>query len=96
MTSKEVVCPTKTSATPYDFNTGKGTERPYDLSGPYDGATVVFQGDAVICALGMRAVNELALDLLAKGYPVEIVGDAQKARKILDAVHEGYHAGRRA
>jgi len=23
------------------------------------------------------------------------IGDAVKARKILDAVHEGYHAGRR-
>ena len=49
----------------------------------------------MVCALGMRSVNRLAYDLKAQGFPVEIVGDAVAARKLIDAVHEGYHAGRR-
>lgn len=96
MSPTEVICDTKKVKTPHNPNTGKGTERPYDLSGPYDGGQVTFKGDAVICALGMRAVNGLANKLIEKGYPVEVIGDAYKARKILDAVHEGFHAGRRS
>lgn len=95
MSPTEVVCATKKVEAKHNPNTGKGTERPYDLSGPYDGGEKIFKADAVICALGMRPVNALALDLIEKGYPVEMIGDAQRARKILDAVHEGYHAGRR-
>lgn len=96
MSATEVVCDTKKVEAKHNPNTGKGTEKPYDLSGPYDGGQKIFRADAVICALGMRAVNGLALDLIEKGYPVEMIGDAQRARKILDAVHEGFHAGRRA
>lgn len=96
MSPTEVVVDTKKTEQPHNPNTGKGTERPYDLSGPYDGGQKTFKADAVICALGMRSVNDLATTLLEKGYPVEVIGDAQKARKILNAVHEGYHAGRRA
>ena len=50
----------------------------------------------MICALGMRSVNDMAYKLKEQGYSVEIIGDAYRARKILDAVHEGFHAGRRA
>lgn len=96
MSPTEVICDTKKHETLHNPNTGKGTERPYDLSGPYDGGQRTFKADAVICALGMRSVNALAQELLAQGYLVEVIGDAQKVRKILDAVHEGYHAGRRA
>lgn len=95
MSSTEVVCATKKTEAKHNPNTGKGTERPYDLSGPYDGEEKTFKADAVICALGMRPVNKLAFSLMEKGYPVEMIGDAQRARKLLDAVHEGYHAGRR-
>ena len=93
--SHSVVCLTKRTCRPHNPNTGKGTERPYDFSGPYDGWERAFEGDAVVCALGMRSVNRLAYDLKAQGFPVEIVGDAVAARKLIDAVHEGYHAGRR-
>ncbi len=86
---------TKKTEPPLNLNTGKGTEKPYDLSGPYDGGTKVFKGDAVICALGMKALDGLLNELAEKGYPVEAIGDAMGARKILNAVHEGYHAGRR-
>ena len=67
-----------------------------DRSGPYAEENVTFTGDAVICALGMKAVNTMAYELKDAGYPVEIIGDAYGARKIIDAVHEGFHAGRRA
>ncbi len=96
MSGTEVICDTKKEKTPHNPNTGKGTERPYDFSGSFDGGEVVFKGDAVICALGMRSVNSLSNELIEKGYPVEVIGDAYKARKILDAVHEGYNAGRRS
>ena len=66
------------------------------LSKNFDGGQVTFKGDAVICAFGMKSVSELGNELIENGYPVEIIGDAYKPRKILDAVHEGYHAGRRA
>ncbi len=58
-----------------------------------DSATV--EGDAVVLALGMKSDTTL-LDALA-GLPVEViaVGDAVKPRKVMQAVHEGFHAGRR-
>ena len=67
-----------------------------DAHGPYSDETVTFTGDAVICALGLKSVNDMAYKLKEQGYSVEIIGDAYRARKILDAVHEGFHAGRRA
>lgn len=95
VTPTEVTAETKKVNPPLNLNTGKGTEKPYDLSGPYDGGDQVFRGDAVVCALGMRPVSGLLNTLAQKGYPIEAIGDCMGARKILDAVHEGYHAGRR-
>lgn len=95
VTPTEVYVDTKKEEPALNLNTGKGTEKPYDLSGPYDGGEKVLHGDAVICALGMKAVDGLLGELSEKGYPVEAIGDAMGARKILNAVHEGYHAGRR-
>lgn len=92
----EIVCETKKEKTPHNPNTGKGTERPYDFSGPYDGPVETFQADAVVCALGMKPAGNLYQQLVEAGYPAVAVGDALGARKILDAVHEGYHAGRLA
>lgn len=95
MSSTEVVCDSKTEKAIHNPNTGKGTEKPYDFSEPYDGGQVVYKGEAVICALGMKAVDQLAIELDNAGYDIEIIGDALGARKILTAVHEGYNAGRR-
>ncbi len=95
ISTTEVVCQTKKIKHKHDPNTGKGTEKPYDRSAPYDGEEKIFKAGAVIGAMGMRAVNELAYKLIDEGYSVEIIGDAQKARKILQAVHEGFSAGRR-
>lgn len=95
VTPTEVVVDTKKIEPPLNLNTGKGTEKPYDLSGPYDGGEKIFRGDAVVCALGMKPVSGLLDTLGKKGYPIEAIGDAMGARKLLNAVHEGYHAGRR-
>ena len=63
---------------------------------PFDGGEVTYKADGVVCALGLRSVNQLALVLQEKGYPIDVIGDAYEPRKILNAVHEGYHSGRRA
>ncbi|MEF2878632.1 MAG: FAD-dependent oxidoreductase [Blautia sp.] len=88
-----VVCQPRQEKMPHD---PRILQTPVDLSGPYAEENVTFTGDAVICALGMKAVNTMAYELKDAGYPVEIIGDAYGARKIIDAVHEGFHAGRRA
>lgn len=92
----EIVCETKARKTPHNPNTGKGTERPYDFSGPYDGPVATHTADAVVCALGMKPASNLYEQLTEAGFPAVAVGDALGARKIIDAVHEGYHAGRLA
>lgn len=63
----------------------------------YNGEKVSLNGDAVVCALGMKSDRTL-YDTLIKELPeLEIipVGDMNSPRKVLQAVHEGYHAGRR-
>ena len=61
----------------------------------HNGEEVVIEGDAVVAALGMKADRELLNDLSEMGITAIPVGDAVKARKVIQAIHEGYHAGRR-
>lgn len=57
-----------------------------------DGETIVLECDTVFNAAGFRANNQLE-DLLEENYDdVTVIGDAVAPRKILTAVHEGYHA----
>ena len=57
-----------------------------------DGETVTIPCDTVFNAAGFRANNQLE-DLLEANYDnVAVIGDAIAPRKILTAVHEGYHA----
>jgi NADH dehydrogenase FAD-containing subunit len=60
-----------------------------------DGNETRIEGDAFVLALGMTP-NTDVLDALAD-VDVEViaVGDAVKPRKVLQAIHEGFHAGRR-
>lgn len=59
-----------------------------------DGEEHTITCDSVLNAAGFRANNQLE-DFLRKHFEnVEVVGDAVRPRKILDAVHEGYHAVR--
>ncbi len=95
-TDTTITCASKKEIVEHNMNTGKGTEKPYNFSGPYDGETITYKGDAVICALGMTSENTLAKQLIDENFPVELIGDVIKPRKILDAVHEGFNAGRRA
>lgn len=62
-----------------------------------EGKEAEYSGDAVVCALGLKPRRELLEDLRAKGKDVEIipVGDVNHPRKIMQAVHEGFHAARR-
>lgn len=57
-----------------------------------DGETITLACDTVFNAAGFKANNQLE-DLLESNYDdVTVIGDAIAPRKILTAVHEGYHA----
>ncbi|MBN1875762.1 MAG: FAD-dependent oxidoreductase, partial [Anaerolineae bacterium] len=57
--------------------------------------TATIEGDAFVLALGMTS-NTGLLDALGDvDAEVIAVGDAVKPRKVLQAIHEGFHAGRR-
>lgn len=57
-----------------------------------DGETVTLPCDTVFNAAGFKANDQLE-DLLEQQYNnVTVIGDAISPRKILTAVHEGYHA----
>lgn len=61
-----------------------------------DGSKETIEADSVVCALGLKPRRAL-LEQLRKELPnVHIipVGDVNKARKIMQATHEGWHAGR--
>ncbi|MEW6262717.1 MAG: FAD-dependent oxidoreductase [Thermodesulfobacteriota bacterium] len=50
--------------------------------------------DAVVLALGVRPVDDLSGPLEAAGIPWVIVGDAKEPRNSLEAIREGFEAGR--
>jgi 2,4-dienoyl-CoA reductase-like NADH-dependent reductase (Old Yellow Enzyme family)/thioredoxin reductase len=49
--------------------------------------------DTVVVAAGMRPVDELSRGLRDLEVEVHVIGDAQRPRRIFDAVHEGYAVG---
>jgi pyruvate/2-oxoglutarate dehydrogenase complex dihydrolipoamide dehydrogenase (E3) component len=56
-----------------------------------------FKADAVVCALGLKSDRNLLDDLRKELKDIDIIpiGDVNEPRKIIQAVHEGYHAARR-
>lgn len=68
---------------------------PKSISCTLEGADKSIEGDAVVVAMGMTADQTLYNELMKLPIEVLAIGDTVKARKIIDAVHEGYHAGRR-
>ncbi|WP_240841565.1 NAD(P)/FAD-dependent oxidoreductase [Acidaminobacter sp. JC074] len=59
-----------------------------------NGQTMELRGyDSVVLAMGTRPNNKLASDLQDIGLDYTLVGDAVKARKILEAIAEGSEAG---
>jgi 2,4-dienoyl-CoA reductase-like NADH-dependent reductase (Old Yellow Enzyme family)/thioredoxin reductase len=51
--------------------------------------------DAVVLAVGYKPENQLVQELSGIKAEVTVVGDALSPRKIMDAIHEGFHAARR-
>ncbi|NLM21906.1 MAG: FAD-dependent oxidoreductase [Peptococcaceae bacterium] len=62
-----------------------------------DSGNQEYQGDAVVCALGLKSNRTLLEQLRAECKGIEIipVGDVNSPRKIMQATHEGFHAARR-
>lgn len=56
-----------------------------------DGKDTVLSSDTTIIAAGYSPINSLEEEI-EEYVDVTVVGDAVKSRKILDAVHEAYHA----
>lgn len=59
-----------------------------------DGVKQEIQCDTVVMAVGYRANNSLEDEIWDGVYNVRTVGDAIAARKVINAVHEGFHAAR--
>jgi 2-enoate reductase len=57
-----------------------------------DGKEQTIACDTVILAAGYRANNTLEAALSDRVKDLTVIGDAEAPRKILNAVHEGYHA----
>ena len=62
-----------------------------------DDENITYEGDAVVHALGLKSDRTLLDNLRSNLTNVDIIpiGDVNKPRKIIQAVHEGYHAARR-
>jgi len=58
------------------------------------GSNVAVQADAVILALGYESNNDLAKELEGSANELYVVGDCLSPRKVIDAVWEGFEAGR--
>ncbi len=56
------------------------------------GRTVKIPADLVVVAAGYRSENKLAAELEGKVKDYRVIGDAESPRKIINAVHEGFHA----
>ncbi|MDP2719159.1 MAG: NAD(P)/FAD-dependent oxidoreductase [Dehalococcoidia bacterium] len=63
------------------------------VRGVKKGEHVFYDADTVIIATGMRGDNSLAKELEGKVPKVIAVGDCIRARKIMEAVEEGFRAG---
>lgn len=57
-----------------------------------DGQEYVIECDTVIIAAGYRSNNKLENELEGKLKDLTVIGDAEAPRKIINAIHEGYHA----
>lgn len=62
-----------------------------------NGEEIEYAGDSVVCALGLKSEKALVDELRSQCEGIEIipVGDVNRPRKIMQAVHEGFHAARR-
>ena len=59
-----------------------------------DGTQCLAPADTIVIATGYRSNEDLKKELDEAGIPYTAVGDAVKARKVTQATHEGYEAGK--
>ena len=59
-----------------------------------DGKDFFIKGDTVVIAAGARSDNRLYEELKGRVAEVHLIGDAKSPRKVLEAVAEGFEAGR--
>lgn len=59
-----------------------------------DGSEVKLDCDTVVIAVGLTSDNNLEKALEGKVKDLAVIGDAVNARKVISAVHEGFHAAR--
>ena len=57
-----------------------------------DDKTFSVPRDAVVVAVGFRSENKLADELRGKVKGLRVIGDANKPRKVITAIHEAHHA----
>jgi pyruvate/2-oxoglutarate dehydrogenase complex dihydrolipoamide dehydrogenase (E3) component len=58
-----------------------------------EGNSEIVEADTVVIAAGMEAHNEL-LNMLREKLPtVHMIGDCSQARRMLEAIHDGYAIG---
>jgi 2,4-dienoyl-CoA reductase-like NADH-dependent reductase (Old Yellow Enzyme family)/thioredoxin reductase len=60
-----------------------------------EGNSEIVEADTVVIAAGMEPVNSLFNELKEKVSNVHAIGDCSQARRMLNAIHEGYEIGRR-
>ena len=60
-----------------------------------DGREEIIPADTIILAVGSNPENKLATQLEGKPYKVMVIGDAVQVRRVLEAVEEGFAAGRK-
>jgi len=59
------------------------------------GQAAVFEADTIVMAAGAEAERSLADAIASLGIPLTIVGDALQPRRLVNAVYEGFLAGRK-
>lgn len=59
-----------------------------------EGGVVTLEADSVVLATGTRPDTALAQVLEARGIPYRLCGDAARPGQVIDAVHQGFAAGR--
>lgn len=59
-----------------------------------DGKEIEIKCDTVVMAAGYRSVDNLEDELWDKVDDIRVIGDAVGPRKVVDAVHEGFHYAR--
>lgn len=68
---------------------------PLGIRGYQKDKVVFYQADTVVVAVGLEADSRLSAELEGKVSEVYTIGDCISPRRIMEAVEEGFHTGRR-